>query len=276
MMTPAFKRVLAPLDGSQLAERGLDYAVRLARALGVSLALVRVVANRRQAPAARLYLQEVARGAAADLETGIEVRYGDPAREILAAEREGDLLVMTSHGATGLQRFLLGSVADRVLRYGRAPVFLARAFHPPATVLSPILVPLDGSEQAEAILPYATLLARTLGADLKLLRVIHARAFDTVAYPPQIVEMTLEWERAEGHRYIERLVQRLAADGLRARGSVREAEPFQAIVEAAGEEEGGLIAMATHARTGLVRTLLGSVAASVSEHASDPVLLLKV
>jgi len=275
MTVPTFTRVLAPLDGSELAERGLGYAVRLARALGVGLVLIRVVANRRQAPGARSYLQAAAQ-AAAGLEAGIEVRCGDPAREILAAERDGDLVVMTSHGATGLERFLLGSVADRVLRYGRAPVFLARAFQPPAAVLSPILVPLDGSQQAEAMLPYATLLARTLAAELKLLRVIHVRAFDAVAYPPQIVEMTLEWERAEGRRYIERLVQTLAAEGVRVRGSVREDEPFRAIVEAAGEEEGGFIAMATHARTGLVRTLLGSVAASVAEHAPDPVLLLKV
>ncbi|MCL6554376.1 MAG: universal stress protein [Firmicutes bacterium] len=276
MTVPTFTRVLAPLDGSELAERGLGYAVRLARALGVGLVLIRVVANRRQAPGARSYLQAAARAAAAGLEAGIEVRCGDPVHEILAAERDGDLIVMTSHGATGLERFLLGSVADRVLRYGRAPVFLARAFQPPAAVLSPILVPLDGSQQAEAMLPYATLLARMLGAELKLLRVIHVRAFDAVAYPPQIVEMTLEWERAEGRRYIERLVQALAAEGLRVRGSVREDEPFRAIVEAAGEEEGGFIAMATHARTGLVRTLLGSVAASVAEHAPDPVLLLKV
>lgn len=277
MREPRFTRALVPLDGSPLAERGLDYAVRLAGPLGLAVTLLRVVSGDREAPGARAYLDAAAaRAAAAGLRVVTEIRRGDPVQEILAAERDGDVLVIASHGASGLERFFLGSVADRVLGYGRAPVFLARAFHPPVSVLSPILVPLDGSEGAEAILPAAQMLARALDAEIKVLRVIHSRAFDTVAYPPQIVEMTLEWERTEGAKYVERVVKDLNARGFRVRGGVRDAEPYQAICEASGEEDGGFIAMATHGRTGLARTILGSVAALVSERAPDPVFLLRL
>lgn len=276
MEIPQFRRLLVPLDGSDLAERGLAYAVRLARPLAVGLTLLRVTASRRQVADARRYLESVAgraraEGGSVDIVTPV----GDPASEVLSAERDGDLVVMTSHGSTGLERFLLGSVADRVVHYGPAPVFLARAFRPVATTLSPVLIPLDGSEFAERILPYARLFARALQADIKLVRVIYTRTFDTVAYPPQITAMTLEWERAEGTRYIQTQIGSLERDGLRVRGSVREAEPFEAICGAAAEEEGGFIAMATHARAGLSRTLFGSLAARVGESAVDPVFLLK-
>jgi nucleotide-binding universal stress UspA family protein len=277
MDPPGFKRILAPVDGSDLAERGLNYAIRLAQHLGLGLALLRVVADDHDVPAARAYLAAAAaRVVAAGCRAADEVRVGDPVREILGAEREGDLLVLTSHGASGLERFFLGSVTDRVLRYGRAPVFLARAFHPPVASLSPILVPLDGSDEAERILPYVGLLARALTAEVKVLRAVHARALDAVAYPPELLAMTLDWERTEAARYVERIVRDLQADGLRARGSTREAEPYQAICEASAEDEGGFIAMATRGRTGLARTVLGSVAAQVSEQAPDPVFLLRV
>jgi nucleotide-binding universal stress UspA family protein len=277
MTPPTFTRTLTPLDGSALAERGLDYAIRLAAALRTGLTLLRVEPTAEQAEEGRTYLDAAAaRVTAAGVPATVEVRQGDAAQEILAAERDGDLVVITTHGTTGLERFVLGSVADRVLCYGRAPMFLARAFHPVVSVLSPIVVPLDGSEQAEAVLPHVRVLARALDADIHLVRVVYARMFDTVAYPSQIVDMTMEWERKEGRAYIERTADTLAAEGFRARGSLREAEPYQAITDVAGEQAGGFIAMATHGRSGLARTLLGSVAAQVSEHAPDPAFLLRV
>ncbi len=277
MREPRFTRALVPLDGSTLAERGLDYAIRLAGPLGVGVTLLRVVSGDREASGARAYLDAAAaRAGAAGVRAVTEIRRGDPVQEILAAERDGDLLVIASHGASGLERFFLGSVADRVLGYGRAPVFLARAFHPPVLALTPILVPLDGSDTAEAVLPAVRVLARALDAEIRVLRVIHSRVFDAVAYPPQIVQMTLEWERTEGVKYVERVVQDLTSGGFRARGGIRDAEPYQAICEASGEEDGGFIAMATHGRTGFARTVLGSVAALVSERAPDPVFLLRV
>jgi nucleotide-binding universal stress UspA family protein len=277
MPTHVFTRTLTPLDGSALAERGLDYAIRFASALGTGLTLLRVEPAADQLDNARRYLETAARRVtSAGVAATLEVRHGEPASEILAAERDGDLVVITTHGTTGLERFLLGSVADRILCYGRAPMFLARAFHPVVSVLSPIVVPLDGSEQAETILPYVRVLARALDADIHLLRVIYARVFDTVAYPSEIMKMTLDWDRKEGRAYIDRVAGALAAEGLRARSSLREAEPYQAITEVAGEQPGGFIAMATHGRTGLARTLLGSVAAQVSEHAPDPAFLLRV
>ncbi|MCD6351920.1 MAG: universal stress protein [Armatimonadetes bacterium] len=130
-----YKRVLVPLDGSELAERALKHAVDLAAAFGATLELVRVV------PVAPL---EVARGGAmTDLEAevaeareyleGLRQRLADSGLQVLSTVRQGDvaeeliqhaqtsqcdLIVMSTHGRSGLARWVYGSIADRVLRYG--------------------------------------------------------------------------------------------------------------------------------------------------------------
>jgi nucleotide-binding universal stress UspA family protein len=276
MAEPVFQRLLVPLDGSERAERALEYAAKLAGPLDVSVTLIRAVPAGSRIDDARRYLHAAAgRLAAARIAATVEVGEGDPVAVILDAERPGDLLVMATHGATGLERFLLGGVSDRVLRYCAAPVFLARAFRPVAPDLSPIVVPLDGSEFAEQVLPYVRHLAGRLAAEVRLLRAVYVRPFDSVAYPPELITVTLEWEREEGARYIAGVAAALAAEGLRVRSRFTEAEPYQAIAEEAGETPGGFIAMTTRGRSGLVRTLLGSVAARVSEAAADPVFLVK-
>jgi nucleotide-binding universal stress UspA family protein len=147
------KRILVPLDGSELAERALPYAEELAHQFGATLVLVRVVnsveLSRSQAfsgylpaevydtafedarQAAHEYLEATAKRLAADgLEVDWAMRTGDPAGEVVEHEREAraDLVVMSTHGRSGLGRWVFGSVADRVLRGGTVPVLLVRAF----------------------------------------------------------------------------------------------------------------------------------------------------
>jgi nucleotide-binding universal stress UspA family protein len=148
-----FRRILVPLDGSELAERALPYATDLARQLGATLTLLRVVnsleltaaqsfssylpaevydaAFEDARRAAREYLEVVAsRLSAEGLQVDWVVRTGDPAGEVIEHGREGhaDLVVMSTHGRSGLGRWVYGSVADRVLRGGTIPVLLVRAF----------------------------------------------------------------------------------------------------------------------------------------------------
>ena len=144
-----FDRVVVTLDGSALAEQALVPATDLARRLNVPLHLVRVadiawlsmgapdatleyaalgdtVNNEEQA--ARDYLASIAqREAGAGLQVTSEVRTGFAAREIIAAVRPSDLLVMASHGRSGPARWLLGSVAEDVTRRASSPVLLVRA-----------------------------------------------------------------------------------------------------------------------------------------------------
>ena len=151
-----FQRILVPLDGSELAERALPYAKELAQQLGASLTILRVVnsleltsaqafsgylpaevydaAFEDARRAAREYLETVAKGLAADgLAVDWVMRTGDPAGEVIEHEREGraDLVVMSTHGRSGLGRWVFGSVADRVLRGGTIPVLLVRSFGSP-------------------------------------------------------------------------------------------------------------------------------------------------
>ncbi len=147
--TEPINRIVIALDGSPLSEQALAFAEDLARDLGASMLLIRVLdAEAVQAavhaggsPIASYaesaetvghamvgYLAEhAARLRDEGIPTAIEVPTGDPAHEILATGKPGDLIVMTSHGRGGIGRWLLGSVAEKLVRQARAPVLLMRS-----------------------------------------------------------------------------------------------------------------------------------------------------
>ena len=144
-----FERIVVALDGSELAERALGPAQELARRLGAPLHLVRIADVTRfqfgmneaaleyaalgrelsdEEDEATRYLAAVAARLAADgAAPTTEVRRGFAARQLVDLVRPGDLLVMASHGRTGPRRWLLGSVAEEVVRHAAAPVLLVRA-----------------------------------------------------------------------------------------------------------------------------------------------------
>jgi nucleotide-binding universal stress UspA family protein len=145
-----YRRIVVPLDGSKLAEAALPQAIDLARLTGAPVHLLRVVdftRLERYGPyalaleyssaepvladehlEAKAYLQEIqARLDGAGLLVDSEIRQGRVAREVVAAVKPGDVVVMGSHGRGGLSRWLLGSVAEDVLRHASVPVLLVRA-----------------------------------------------------------------------------------------------------------------------------------------------------
>lgn len=155
---PLFQRILVPFDFSRLAEQGVEYAEELAKQLGAHLDILHVVEEPAfpsffKLGAMRIY------GMVPNLEkvawTALEKRFGDPAErsdlefhvvkgnadaEIVrfAGEHKNDLIVMTSHGLTGLQHVLLGSVAEKVVKLAPCPVLVVKAFTketPPNEVL---------------------------------------------------------------------------------------------------------------------------------------------
>jgi len=136
-----FEKILVPLDGSECAERILPKVEKLAKDLHASIALLQVVyahtfpgvdptdAEVAVVRKAEEYLKQVeeqlkAKGFRVDT----HVRYGQDADEILdhAAQKDVDMIAMTTHGRSGVQRFLLGSVAEKILRHSPKPVFLVR------------------------------------------------------------------------------------------------------------------------------------------------------
>lgn len=133
-----------------------------------------------------------------------------------------------------------------------------------------ILVPLDGSALAEAILPQVTELARGLGAELLLLRVAIAHVFpgmDPTAEEVRVVH--------EAEEYVEALAGRLADGGVRVRSAVRYGKPAAEIIEHIADNQVDVVAMSTHGRSGLSRLVMGSVAEEVVRNAGVPVLLVR-
>ncbi len=280
--------VIVPLDGSDLAELAIPYAEAIARRSGAPIHLLRVVPTQREATAeeeARRYL-ETAAGQLVDGErVQISVRVGDPAEEIAeaAAEQAAPLIVMTTHGRSGLSRWWYGSVADKVVRSGAAPVFLLRSaeVQPKGPEIHSILVPLDGSPYSEAALPYATEMARTFDAEIHLVRVAETAQLYGMLGPGTMTppatdtlnEIAQQLVR-DAQEYLARVEERLRGEGLRVSSDTLEGIPGEQILAYERERAVDLVVMATHGRTGLSRVVFGSVAERVLKSGSEPVLMV--
>lgn len=304
-------RILVPLDGSALAESALPVAAQLTRALGGTLILFRasdvppsdvpLSVIEAQARQAQTYLAEVAlRPELVGLQVETKTLGGAAALNILDAvqEYQADLLVMSSHGRSGISRLALGSVAEHVIRHAPVPVLV---LHRPREGKSlretaPVaLVALDGSPLAEsALLPAAEVLsalAAPEGAILHLVRVvappveIHAAALSGQA--TLLLEREDERLRA-AEEYLILLSERLVAEGLGGRHptvtwSLHVSEDISTSLIHAGERvdqeghEALLLALATHGRNLLDRRAAGgSIAMGVLEHTALPLLIVRV
>lgn len=274
------KRILVPTDGSALSERAFPVAVALAQAQDAEVALVRVVlplVRFGDDPAGYVpresydeFLQAATDEASYDLaraakqlrESGISVRteilYGSTAATLLdfEATNETDLVVMSTHGRTGLARFTLGSVADLILREGIAPVLLVRPFGSLPSRVESALIPLDGSLLAEQALPIARQLAGRPLRRLHLLRVIAGPS-----------------EREAADSYLSRIAAQLSPYASDVTVAVEEDLPSRAIARATAGLD--LIILSTLGRGGLDRLRHGSVADEATHRLSVPTLLVR-
>jgi nucleotide-binding universal stress UspA family protein len=276
-----FSRVLVPLDGSERAERVLSQVARLLRREAAELILVRSVftppslaridtaaleaEHRHEAEA---YL-EMVRGRLA--ERGIlarsQVPHGPAETAILeTARRENvSLIAMSTHGRSGLSRWALGSVAERVVRSSKVPVLLLHSFRPDAKgQMTPmgdgllpfrrLLVPLDGSDEAREALGAAEAFAQLFEAEIMLLHVQGTgKGPDLDAEAGRLrqagLRAAVRW--VDGHDVAGRILDEAEAEGA------------------------DLIVMATHGRSGLSRWLMGSVAERVLRASGTPLLVVR-
>ena len=306
-----FESILVPLDGSPYAESVLSYVVLFARTFNAPVTLLHIIDLEQYIPswrvpasgqtlhvqyeklvaqlpaitetAAHVYLQQQsARLREQGIATSEVVRHGKPA-EVLAAYGDGGgerpgLLAMCTHGRSGLGRVVLGSVADRLLRTAAVPLLLV---HPSdrtaemAAEIRQIVVALDGSHFAEAVVPYVQEAALHLDIPVHLVQVLPtlARVYlgtQIEVYPPDILE---EVEGA-AHAYLGRVASRLRRSGVRVETHVLQGEADSAIIRFGDERQGSLLALTTHGRSGLGRWMLGSVADKVVRSSHDPVLVI--
>jgi nucleotide-binding universal stress UspA family protein len=272
-MTEARLRLLVPLDGSPEAESVLPALMPLFRTRKVRLTLLGVGCGDDYSESMELYLTRLWTSLALDgIVSETRAEWGEPADEIIraATPEHFDLIAMATHGRTGLRRDLVGSTTEMVLRNSRIPVLV---FRTGAKIgdWKRMLVALDGSETAEDVLGDASELARTIGATLHLVRV--KRPWPRLTYHP---EDAFPIPEEDPQPYLEGMADGMAAKGILTLPEVRQGETAEEILALAKETNAGLICLTTHGRSGLSRSLLGSVAESVLRNAPCPVLLRRV
>lgn len=297
---PSATDIMVPLDGSAFAEQALGVAEALARRTGASVHLVRVNEPLLPGglPASQLWREEVFRiheeyliETAADARaSGVPVWTtlvdGSPI-PVLAeeAERSGaSLVVMATHGRTGVQRAWLGSVADGVARHCRVPLLLHRprggfASGIPFTGFSNILIALDGSRNAEAVLAPAAGIAKAFDADVLLLRVVAPVQLAILPVPmaPPVTApdaALTELHVREAGVYLENVALRLRAMGVRRVDQRVTVAPGigETVVDTAEEVKADLVAL-TSRRHGAARLVFGSVPDRVLRKLRESVLL---
>jgi nucleotide-binding universal stress UspA family protein len=286
-----YTKILVPLDGSQLAEQILPFARVLAEGLKIPVHLLRV--NEPGAMTAYApplgggdYLAGVAeRFFSQNIPVSQQVEIGKPAEVIVerASTESGALIAMATHGLSGIQRLILGSVAYKVAHMAKNPLLLVRpeqARDPMKPVqLNTLFVALDGSGLAEAICPVAIGLALRLNLEVSLVRVYTAPAESAVIGDGVILDVARRLRdriREEVETYLDGKVQQFQADGLRRVSSLAiEGDAAGEIIDLARKTPNNLIAMCSHGRSGIQRWVLGSVAEKVIQHCGDPVLLVR-
>lgn len=287
------KHLLVPLDGSSLAERALPLAEALCRAHSARLTLVSVLqgAGMAEVPRSQLeaglmgreaYLSQVAgRLRALGLDADYVVGTGPIAEAInaLADEMGIDLVVISSQGRSGVQRWLIGSVANKIVQLVKKPVLLVRPAPEEdgkAPRFQKLLVTLDGSEFAERVLPYAKAIAAPFGSEILLLSVPEVPEAAMFGAMADVVEELRVQTEAQARQYLEDVASALREDGLNAQALVTGSGPARTIVAVSESEAADLIMLATHGRGGLDRLFMGSVAERVMQHTRCPVFLVPV
>ena len=285
-----YSRILVPLDGSQLSESILPYARSIAGALKVSVELLLAIdpgtasgAPKHEPKKAGLdYLNNVATSFQKTLTVDCSVEAGNPVEVIVhrASSHTDILITMSTQGRSGIQRWMIGSVANKVLHATTSPLLIVRGATDGKTTsdltFKKVLVPLDGSPLSERVLPHVVDLAKMLTMEVVLVR---APAAPTAAFVAQERDTGFQQIAkniiAETETYLEAKVKQLQTEGLKVSYLLLEGEAAGEIIDLARKTPNNLIAMCTHGWSGIGRWVLGNVTERVVHHSGDPVLIIR-
>jgi nucleotide-binding universal stress UspA family protein len=289
--------ILVPLDGSELAEGAIPYAAALAEKLHTHLVLITVWEGAETDLAATFpslaldvskaaqdhftgYLEGI-RGKLPDAgNVRVIVAPGDATEVIPAQAREigARLIAIATHGRSGIGRWLYGSTAGRLLRDAPVPILVVGPHlleqQRPRASYNKIMVPLDGSPLSEAAIAPTAMLAKALGASLNLVRVVR---WAVQAYPytlPDAYVPQLDDELEKGAKaYLQRMRQSIG-DGLACEAFVVRGAVADGLHDVIDKQAIDLTVMTTHARSGIARATLGSVADRMLQ-SNAPVILIR-
>lgn len=302
--------MLIPLDGSKTAEKVLPYARTFSSKLNVPVELMCVIDVADMSlyrprdddggdilplledtvKRSEQYLEDVARSFVG---TSLKctVTRGKPEHVIIerAAADKNTLITMATHGRSGLNRWLIGSVAEKVIRGSSNAVLLVRATEPAESAgkatLKTVIVPLDGSELAESVLPTVVDLVKTLKLEVILVRAFNVPVnlyAGTSTDRPSYEEIQKHLRglqkqfKTEAHDYLEKKAEELKQLGLNdVTVAFPEGNGADQIIALAQKTPDSFIAMSTHGRSGVTRWVLGSVTENVVRHSDKPVLVIR-
>jgi nucleotide-binding universal stress UspA family protein len=290
-----YNKILVPLDGSTLSEGVLPYVRSIARALHSPVELLRV--NDPAEPGAQVpavngaeYLEKIAASLSGITAVSCAVEQGYPAAVIVdrAAEQSGTLIAMATRGYSGPLRWPLGSVAEKALHATKSHLLLVRPIGGDSggeARWKTVLVPLDGSELAEKVLPTVADLTACLKLEAVLIHVLIRFYFGSPdallpVFGGNVPNQQELWAQAgaNANQYLTEKVEQLRAQGLpRVSSLLIEDGPegaAAAIIELARNTADNLMIMSTHGRSGIARWVLGSVTQRVVRHTNDPVIVI--
>ncbi len=297
-----YTKMLVPLDGSPTAEVVLPYARFLAKALHLPVELLYAIdpdiiaaysspryvyseksfeANLRDRNFGYLKKLESLFSEPSTVSCSVEI--GRPEEVVIAkaGAHLGTLIAMATHGRSGVQRWLLGSVAEKVLQTATNHLLLVRGIEETKTIetaLNTVIVALDGSPLAEKVLFHVSEMAKQMDLEIVLLRV-YAIPMTYFTAPDYYipVDRVLEAVKGEAEQYLDRKVEELRREGLNHVSSTSlEGDSAEQIIDIAKRKPHSFIAMCTHGRSGIGRVVLGSVTSRVVRHSGNPVLVIRV
>lgn len=272
-----FRRILLPLDGSEVAECAIPWVVRYAKENRSMVVLLTVVDHsfnphgsfKDPIADADFYLQHHMRELMGEgIDTVSMVRMGKPATVIIdcASRRRCDLIAMTTRGGSGIVRWLLGATVEKVIRSSTSPVLLLPLGKKQTTrpAIDRIILPIDGSHDAISVLPWAVGLARDHRAKIMFFHVAPPGALEhNPAYRIMLDKMK---------NLITLTMDILQHRGISSEFNVAKGDAADEILKIASGP-GDMVAINTHGYSGFKRLLLGSVTEKVIHHAACPIFV---
>ncbi len=293
-----FERILLPLDGSQLAEVTIPYGAELTARLGSEAILLHACAPEHQpfSNMHQLYLTEAVKGLERHMEKKFprcedwavraETVVGEPAEAICEYAEKNDirLIVMAAHGGSGLKLWIMGSVAEKVVRTVKIPVLLirckeSRPIEGRKRLISRIFLPLDGSGTSETAVPYAAELAQKLKAGITLYRMAEGKyvSSDMDEYAPMAgASVLVAAEEKQFRAYLTGIERVLRQKGIPVTHRVTQGTDAAAEILEQGEKtKADIVVMASRGRSPITRWVFGSVAQKILLEGDLPLLLVK-
>jgi nucleotide-binding universal stress UspA family protein len=287
-----YQRILVPLDGSELAEKALPYTTIIAklRKSEVTLFAVSITkAGGRRDRLLKSYLDFKAKELESQgIRASTAIEYGDTAEEIIqyTSKNNINLTIISTHGYSGIKRWILGSVTQKVLYGTCTPILLIKSKSPDLSNMEfkKVLVPLDESSFSEATLPFVEELLKGAETEISLVKVNElpiVPSYGSHPINPTRTEFrdTL-WHEMElqSTSYLEKIKDDLVRKGLKANFQIEKGqtgETAQHIIKVANEKNVDLIIISTHGRTGISRWIYGSTTTRIIEESTQPILLIR-